>query len=337
MDVLYVTLDDWSNTGYRFCKCLKSLGLDVVGLKGNDHSMNYPNQLDVSPHINKNRLIDNYPVVVNARGLSELARQAHVIHFSSSTFIDMGIDLSEKFVVVNHGGRVYRKHPKESNDVFNFYANKTLIQCPDLLGKGAVSEELVYYPVDTGYIQPDFSFKGDKLRIGHFPSSTNAKGTGTIMGAVKSLEADPLFRDRFEYVGWTDTKKRSRFIPWDEQLALYKECDILIETVNPSLNGTHFGAWGNTALEAAASGCIVVTNDLYQDIYEKEYGEVCALNIANDGKQLLAQLKRLLAMSNEMLLELKKDTRCWVDDLHGIEATATRLKNKIYNNFFEWN
>lgn len=337
MDVLYVTLNDWSNTGYRFCKCLRSLGLDVVGLKGNDHSMRYPEQMETSEKISKAKVVDNYPVIVSARDMRGMAEKAHVIHFSSSTFVDVGVDLRDKFVVVNHGGRVYRKHPDASNEVFNHFADKTLIQCPDLLGKGAVSEELVYYPVDTDYIQPCYCQKSDKIRIGHFPSSTEAKGTGTILGAIATIGADPKYKDRFEYIGWTDTRKRGSFVPWEEQLRLYKECDILIETINPTLNGTHFGAWGNTAIEAAASGCVVITNDLYQDVYQEEYGDVCALNIANDGEQLLSQLKRLVAMEPDELLEAKKDTRCWVKDLHGMEATAHRLKNKIYDNFFSWN
>lgn len=336
MDVLYLTINDWCNTGYRYCECLKLLGLDVVGLKADNYNITYPQGLEVDGRIQSDAMKGNLPIMANAKGLRELAEQATVIHFGSSSFVDTGVDLSKKFVVVNHGGRTYRKNPESSNEVFNWLVDKTLIQCPDLLGHGAKEEELIFYPVDTDFIKPDFSAKGERLVIGHFPSSIEAKGTKTILAAIEILRNDPAYKDRFDYIGWTDTReKRSVFLSWEEQLEQYKRCDVYIESCQLQYNGKHFGAWGNTSLEAGASGCVVVTNDIYPTLYRKEYGD-CALNVANDRDQIVERLKRLIDMKPVELLIEKKKVRNWVVAKHGMKPTAERLKDKIYSNFFDW-
>ena len=85
--------------------------------------------------------------------LKELVEEADVVHFIASTFVDTGVNLKNKKVVVNHGGSTLRLFPKETLRVFNEFVSFSIIQCPDLLNLGSKNEVLLYYPVDVNYIQ----------------------------------------------------------------------------------------------------------------------------------------------------------------------------------------
>lgn len=332
-DVVMLTAYDWANTGWRFYNCLKSLGLDVVFFKGHVHDYNYPIQAPLHTELEQKRW-QTHPICVNAKDgeIAELVKGAKVVHFTASTFIDTGIDLSQKHVVVQHGGSTYRKNPVACNNVFNEFVDHTIIQCPDLLGLGAKSEHLIYYPVDTDLLQPDYHMHGGKLIVGHFPSSPEVKGTKKIVEVIDNLYADRKFGSKFIYVGSRSNKVR--MYPWLENLTKMRQCDIIIETCNPIIKSKTFGEWGNTAIEAAALGKIVITNSLRKDVYEKEYGDI-ALNIANNPEEIEKILKVLLSKSTYELLEMKTRTREWVVKNHSIKATAKRLWDKVYSNFFK--
>lgn len=336
IDVLMITQNDWANTGYRFSKSLEALGLNVVFIKGSTHPYNYPAQAPIDPALSIAHC-NVFPWVVRPTGLGakrikNLMNKAKVIHFIASTYIDVGIDLSDKLVVVQHGGTTYRQRPKASNNIFNKFVDATIIQCPDLLSLGSKNEHLIYYPVQTDLIVPNYERRSSKILIGHFPSNPKNKGTRDILRVVGQLEEDPKLRGRFEYIGTKETRKNGD-LPWREHLERMAECDILIETLNMNQNKKKFGEWGNTAIEAAALGKIVVTNSQTRHIYKKEYGD-CALNIANTKSQLESTLKRLLALSDEQVMEEKKKTRAWVVENHSMQANSKRLWEKIYCKFF---
>jgi len=136
-----------------------------------------------------------------------------------------------------------------------------------------------------------------------------------------------LKSDKFEYIGVSGLNEPN--VPWLENLNRMADCDIIIETIKPNLNGNRFGEWGNTAIEAAALGKIVVSNCLSEDIYNKEYG-ILDIHIANNGKELKDVLERLINSNDEELLEYKLDSRGWVELQHSIPATAERLYQKVY-------
>ena len=113
-------------------------------------------------------------------------------------------------------------------------------------------------------------------------------------------------------------------------------CDIYIECCNLSLNGCTFGEWGNTCIEAAALGCIVITNSLSQNIYKKEYGD-CPLYIANNQNEIENCLIEISKLSKDEIIEKKKQFRKWVEDKHSFKATGKRLMDKIYSKYFNIN
>ena len=336
IDVLMLAYADWSNTGYRFSKCLELLGLNVVFLKGIKHKFNYPEQARVYGKL-KNKT-GTFPITVSIDNfensiIRELMVKSRVIHFHATSYVLNDLDLSRKKVVVQHGGSTYRRQPGRCNSVFNKFSDATILQCPDLLNLGANNEHLIYYPVDTLLLKPNFEQAERRVVIGHFPSRPEVKGTATILKVIDKLSKDPMVKDKFIYRGTRAAKGKSGQVSWERHLERVSKCDVLIETLNLTYKKKKFGEWGNTAIEAAALGKVVLTNSLTPDIYAKEYGD-CALNITNNAKELEDNLRRIILMSSRELKEEKIRTRKWVVENHSMEANAKRLWNKIYHNFF---
>jgi len=237
------------------------------------------------------------------------------------------VDLSNKKVVVQHGGSTFRHGANAVNALFNRLVDYSIIQCPDLLGLGAKNETLIYYPVDTESLQPDYEKRGDKLVFGHFPSSPASKGTGDIVKLMMRLKKSDI-GDKFEYVGVTDAVKKQT--DWPAHLDRVRGCDVLIETVLPFQRGKKFGEFGNQCFEASALGKIVVTNNIEEERYIKEYGTKPVIFKANDIEQAEIQIRRIVEMSDDEILEAKMRGREWVENTHSMKVTANRLWDKVY-------
>jgi hypothetical protein len=325
IDVLFLAYDDNANTGYRFWQCARFLGLNAVMFKGKAHPFGYPQQAPVHPSL-ANRPLYDYPTTVMAPGLESLMASAHVIHLLASTYPLARINYRGRHVVAQHGGSVYRQNPEGCNEIFNQIATRTIIQCPDLLGLGANNEALIYYPVDTDRLQPDFSRKGDgRIVVGHFPSSPSVKGTETITAVVENLVAKGL------PIRWAGS---TRLVSWPDNIKRMAACDVIVEGCNAAQGDKVYGEWGNTALEASALGCAVVTHCLHEDVYRGEYGVDLGLTVANDPAALEGKLRRIALMPEDKLTKLKKSGRKWVEDTHSIPATARRLWDLVYKGLF---
>jgi len=340
IDVLGLIKWDWANSGYRFTQSLKMLDLNAVSFKGTPLAyFNYPEQLPTLPILSEEP-VRMYPILNDVKHdtqLQDLIMRSKVIYLFGTQMIENINIPSNTKMVVQHGGRTYREAAAQCNKIFNPLVDATIAQCPDLLNLGAKNEHLIYYPVDTELIKPDYVFKDPaKLIIGHFPSNPTNKGTEIITAVIKKLKESSL-GDKFEYNGipWLGNQhKKAHFVDWPDNLKRLNTSDIIIETCKPSLNGKPFGEWGNTAIEGSASGKIVVTNSLTAELYAKEYGNT-ALQI-NDGtpEGLEKSLVALLTMPREKILQRKKEARRWVVEKHSIDATALRLWEKIFKHLF---
>jgi hypothetical protein len=325
IDVLMIAYDDFANTMFRFWMCAKHLGLNAIAIKGVQHPFRYPFQAPLHPSL-MNTPINAAPLTVMAPGLEHMIESSRVIHLFTSTYPMCAAKWDKHPVIVQHGGTYYRQNPGALNKFFNGFTQQSIIQCPDLLGLGAKNETLIYYPVDTNIIRPDFSRKNpDKLVVGHFPSNPEVKGTETIYNAVKDIPG-------IEYVGAKPGEVWA-LKPWTENLKRFLKCDVIIETCAPEQNGKPFGEWGNTALEAAASGCIVVSNCTHKDIYEREYGAL-GLHVANSGWELNREIYRLTTLMGDRVLAEKKACCEWATNNHSIPVTAERLWNRVYSRYF---
>ncbi len=335
LDILILAYYDWSNAGWNMLQCFKSLGFNVMAYKGAVHHFNYPFQIPIHSDIARSKPICKHPIITKAPKLRMLMEHAKVIYFIAETYIDAGVDLKSKKVVVNYGGSTYRLKPEPCNAVFNRIADASIMLFPTLLNKGAKNEYYIPFSVDTEFLQPNYKKRSGKLIIGHFPSSPESKGTEVITKVINKLKK--TMSKKFEYIGLSACIENGTYIvsqsmretDWCVHLKNVNKCDIIIETVKPELMGLPFGEWGNAAVEAAAMGKIVVTNSIYQDIYKREYGD-SELCIANDAEQLEQQLIKLLNMPYYEIVEKQKATRKWVVEKHSFPAIAKQLWEKVF-------
>ena len=334
-NILIITNNDWSNTAYRFMKSLEKEGINTILLKLNYHMFNYKHQGIVLK--TNNTILNTLPVVIDINKIDfiiDIAYNIKNIWFHASTMITfnkipLNTYLYNKNFIVSHGGTTYRTNPDIVGNYFNRFVNKTLIQCPDLLDLNKNNhEELIYYPVDINLIKPNFNFKDvNKIVFTHCPSTSNIKGTNLILDVIKQFENKILYKG--SKINYLDSKERCT---WEQQLLKYQLCDVYIETLNLSINGKPYGEWGNTCLEAAASGCIVITNCLNVDKYIKIYKNIPPILICNSKKELYNQINKVINMNRDDIKILKNDTYNWAKEYHSLEACGKKLKNFIFNN-----
>jgi len=331
LDVLFLTYNDWANTGWKFIQCARRLGLKCMGFKGNYHPYFYPEQTPIHPSMQDAvRMHEHAPMFKNHE-LKPFAENAQIIHYTSSHFIDVGLtDYFSKNIVFQHSGREYRVWHEPINELYNQIANATIIQMPDLLGLGAKNEHLIYFPVDTDFIKPNFDrIDSKKIVVGHFPSQPELKGTADIIEMIKDICREKAVADRLAWHGGFDLEEYKRIFAYYDNLAMISECDIFLDTCAEIAYGKPYGEWGNTAFEAAAMGKIVITNSLNFHHYEREYGD-CELIIANTISELREKLLDVLSWPDEKIYRKKRASRMWVQSNHSFDATAHRLWKKVY-------
>lgn len=320
IDVLIATFKDLSNVAWRTSECLKSLGLNVRVFKAMNH-MEYGHGCEL---ISMHR-IKGVPYAFRCPKLTELAKEAKVLHFTSGTFIDTGINNNKKSIVFQCGGRpLVGRGDKRAATVnyVNKFVDYSILQHPCLLNVGLNNPVLIKTAIDSNSITPVYNQKyRNKLVVGHFPSNKRVKGTDKINKVIQNLKKNY----NFEYLTSTDR------VPWDKQLERVSECDVIIECLTPVFKGFEFGEWGAAALESASLGKITVTNSRNENIYEREYCK-SDLVVANTRKQLKKKLIKILNMSDKEILKKKIKTRKWIERNHSMEATSQRLWEKVYKN-----
>ena len=328
-ELILITNNDWSNTAYRFTKSLKNINYRMTMIKFTSHIFNYKYQ-GITLKFKKD-IISNYPNIYNIEDsenfLINLVDNFKNIWFHASQIPYINQKniinyLSNKNYFVSHGGSSYRNNMSIVSKYFNKICKRTLIQCPDLLKGSSNYETLIYYPVDIDFIKPDFTFKDkDKLVVAHYPSSESTKGSDIIIPILKKFE-DKIILNCTKEVG----KNKSR-IDWESNLQRYKECDVYVETIKPILHNKDYGEWGNTCLEAAASGCIVLTNCTHLDLYIKNYKNIPPILICNNTLELENNINMLIGMNREEIFKLKNKFRKWCEEYHNFKITGEKIKN----------
>ncbi len=303
MKVLLVANNDWANAGYTYTEALKSVGVDATMVKGSKHHLHYPNQGMLYQY--------NIPKTI------QLMQEADIIQIMHSLTPGWLRNVRNKKIVVFHGGSKYRCNIEAKNKEFNHIVEMSIIQTPDLLGKGAKNERWIMAPVDTNKLLPVYDVgSSDNIVIGHNPSSTITKGSDKILKIINKL------KNKHKNIDY-------RFSPdptnWKAYIKKVSTCDIYIERMMiPEEEGIK-PVCSITALEAAALGKVVITNFDYIDLYEKEYGNF-DLCVANSEEEMEYMLDRFLYMTKDRLLEYKIKCREWAEKFHSYEAIGNRLK-----------
>lgn len=325
-DVLILTFKDLSNVAKRTAECLRLLGLDVKVFKGKKH-MAYVEESNVV----RMDFVSKYPFVFECSSLKDIAEEAKVLHFSSGTFVDTGVDVQQKTIVFQYGGRPFvgkPRHREVCTEFVNTFVDYVVVHHPFLLNTGVNNAVFIKPPIDTNILKPkEFPERGIKYKrvIGHFPSNQHIKGTKSITRVLSNLlDRDP---NRFRFI--IDTTR----VPWKKHLERLNKCDIIIECLSPIVHKDIFGEWSTATLESAALAKITVTNSFNEDIYEDYYGK-SSLVVANDEEELEDRLIELIDMPIDELQEKQKQTREWVVKNHSMESTAYWYWQYVYRHIF---
>jgi hypothetical protein len=335
IDVLILTIDDNANTGWRTMKCLQRMGLKVLFFKGSMHPYYYPEQGMIHPELFKIAMKEKGHIldpVVQVPLLKPVSDAAKCIHYIASRIIDTGTDPRTKKIVAQHGGRFYRTNHAIINQLLDPYIDASIVQMPDLMNLGAKNEHLIYFSVDTDYIKPSYETGCEKLIIGHYPSLSAEKGTSKIIRIIKRFGEDQETNDKFLYDGIEKAEKEVQTI-WFTQLERMARCDVIIDVCAETAQNRPYGEWGNTAFEAAALGKVVITNSHRVDMYEREYGCKPSMRIANTEEEVEKNLRELISLPKDKLLEEKQRAREWVVRNHSIDATSKRMWERVYSKF----
>lgn len=354
-DIGILTIYDWCNTGYRYYKGLKANNIkcDMIKLYPTP-CFDYGDQAFSITNVNNSKyygkmLIRDTPCYyfeIKDRKLSKLIEtfisKCKYIYFHAESLILLkNINYFNKFIICGAAGHPLRRKPNDFCDIFNPIVDGTLIQCPDLLNLNTKNEQLIYYGVDHEMLY-NFKKTTNKLTIGHFSSNPDTKGSDVINKCIdKIISKYPnKFKNYFDKkINYDNCEQHEKV--WKEHIKRYCNCDIYIETCKPYLNkysffveynNTRFGEWGNTCLEAAASGCIVITNSLTKDYYLKEYDYEYPLLIANNEYEIMNHLETINKMSCEEIDNLKLKFLDWVKNVHSLKMTGKRFIDKFLTN-----
>lgn len=346
-DAFFVALGDPGASCLQFCLSLRTLGMKTAMLSGCGHSFQYSYYPAIYLPLRKriyDATIDKYVrqsefFFLNGYFNFKTFTTPSSINWKKTTFLANGHNKDSASARKN----VYKKCPL------------AVVASANLSGYNPQKEILIQWPVSTTYIQPEYEFSHPtKITVGHHPSTQAHKGTPTIYKAIMDVANDPEYKEKINYIGDTPPflpehysvknkakrdallkKMRARHWPWKKQLEYYKKCDIYVETCLMKLPpfGKKFGTWGCSGFEIAASGTILITNNIYQDLYKKWYGD-CPVYVANSGEDISKHLRYLLNLPREELLAEKMKFRQWVIDKHSFIPTAIKMWKHIMRPHF---
>lgn len=284
---------DWACFGMGIYKSLKAINTDVIGYTLTLHPFSYKEQLPVTTVPDINSKFKDCDVVIFPHSDWELIQ-----------YLDPHI----KCVNLATGTK-YRQDHERINSKFS--TPFTLIALPEFQTLAPHAKYLV------GAVELDMPVKpvGDRLVVGHFPSNYNVKGTDDINRIILQLKDSY----DFEYLHSVDR------VSHQENLERMNKCDIYIELMAPTQGGRPYGSFGISALEAAALGKIVITQDINGNgLYGKTYGP-SMLNLIKDEQGLKKTLSELLQYKGSHIEGQQQATKEWVKRNHSYKSTGIKL------------
>lgn len=301
MKVLNICKNDYANFAWDNTKALRSAGIESRCMKTVVHPFDYQEHGDVVKLQDIIRELPKYDFIQ--------------FFFNIDLYRLLAPHLRRKKLVVYYASSDFRDNKNRYLATFNPVVHKSVIALGEFAGYGARNEVYVVGAVDTDKLCPNGHKTMKPFKVAHYPSNTLVKGSETINRIAKNIK-----NIRYKF---SDKK-----VGFDEQIERMKDCDIYIELFNPTLNGNKYGSFGITALEAAALGKIVITQNLSRDIYEMNYG-CCPLMLVETEEELKDKLEMLAGMTTAEIRFLQEKTREWVVKNHSYLATGRRIKEKV--------
>jgi hypothetical protein len=294
MKVVSVCGNDWARFAHNFSESLKAVGVESYSYCLASHPFGYPKQ----------------STVVSIEQLPALTEDADfvVVHHSCNELLPY---INNKRIIHYAAGSKYRGNPEGMNEVFKDCLT-TFIALPEF------QYHLKNFHYIVGAVDTNVEVKpiNERLVVAHYPSNPEVKGSAEIIRIVSELQKqyDFDFRYSLDRVNYTEQQKRM------------SECDIYVELLAPTQGGKPYGSFGMTALEAAAMGKIVFTqNKTGKDLYSSTYGYKPFFAV-EDEKQFKLLFSSLLREQWEVLNRIKSDPRNIVIKNHSFEATGERIK-----------
>ena len=296
--ILFLTFNDYSNLCFNFSESLNSIGIKSKCLTLSSHPFGYEKQA----------------IKVGLLGMMEAMESAEVIiigHSSVHLLKSLSEQLKGKRVWVLHTGTPYRQAPERMNEEFNPIVEGTLTDSPEFMTLGGKNIHYIAGAIDTDKINFTPS-NTTELTFAHYPSNAMNKGTKEIKQMMSEFPV--------KFVCNEDV------IPHEENLKRISQCDVYIELFAPTQREKTYGSFGVTAFEAAAMGKVVVTNSLFDEVYEAAYGpsELVIANTESDFKGCIHQLIQLQSLD-----DLKQRNRFWIEKTHSYSATGTYLNTLL--------
>lgn len=293
MRVLNVSSVDYANMSHNNAEALRSIGIQCDDWTMSVHAFQYTSQSEL----------------VTAKHIMERYMDYDVIQLFHSCEKTYMLIMAHPNIVVYHTGTRYRMNKRYYDDLYQGRIIAT-DQCEFLL-----HDSTMRYVAPHITLQPAQRPYRTKLRIAHYPSNHQVKGTKTIQRLLEP------FKDRFEIDINTNRE------PHEKNLYRIGLADIYIELFNPTQNGQPYGCFGVTAFEATALGAVVVTNNLNRKAYEDVYGEHPFLT-PNDEMSFIQTIESL-DMPRDEFKEMRNRLHFGFRGKHSIESTGKRIKQII--------
>lgn len=295
MKVLNLAECDYANFSHENAKALRSIGIDCEDLVKSKHPFGYATESKLA----------SIQEMIEAMKTADVIQVMH----SHPYLFELSKANGKAKIIVYHTGTRYREGHKELSILFEGYT-----QVSDQTEFFAINPNLHYIvsPVELE-LAP---LVKDHLRFAHYPSNPEVKGTAKI------LEMMSQFKNKIDFRIGTKTVDHA------QQLQRMANCDVYIELFKPELNGRPYGCFGVTALEAASMGRIVVTNNLYPEVYQKAYGRL-PFTIANTEKVFSNSVKGLINLDLQMIRDTQRQTWEIMRENHSYKATGERILKVI--------
>ena len=284
---------DWAAFAMGLYKSLKAVDADVIGYALTRHIFGYEEQLPV----------------ITPNNIKETYKDCDVVLMVHSDW-----ELNEYItcpIIPIHTGTKYRQSYEFINSKFS--APITLIALPEFQTLAPNPKYLV------GAVESNWAVKdvvGRRIRVGHFPSNPDVKGTEDIVRILRNAE-------NCEFIYSTERVSHA------ENLKRIYDCDIYVEMLASTQGGKPYGSFGITGLEAAAMGKIVITQAINDNgLYNDAYG-VNMLNFVKDELGLKKTLSSLLQYKGDYLTGQMESTKEWMEKNHSYKATGNKLMGYI--------
>jgi len=295
MKIVNLCRRDYANFAYDITMAMKSVGLNVSGYKTLKHNFGYDKQLRILSEEKQKERIEDADIIQIFHSDVKCYRVARIVNPRA------------RFIMY-HTGSLYRQNAERINDqVPNI---EIVCALGELMTLGCNRPKYIVGAINTDNYKPRLPNK----IFGHFPSDEETKGTVKIKRMLLMHNVEFMYSpDKLNH---------------EDHLKRMEKCGVIIELFNKLQSGKPYGSFGITALEAAAMGKIIITQNFTDDVYRKYYGDHPLL-LANSAKQFHKYIYYISSLNYGELIDLSEATRKWMEEKHSYKATGNYIMKNI--------